>query len=169
MRGPCAFILLSRGLGCERPILVPAGARHHAVRLVRRDARQQSVRSQRGVGGKVAAAPAPQRSDAPKPRAGAFRRRKSSRSRFWIYRRTAGPDLARNGCRTAQATDQNQPQLALAFSPPTQHHAQKKCCKQPNGSERMWRERAAAGHESKLCLILPGWCLSTRPPSARTW
>ena len=62
-----------------------------------------------------------------------------------------------------------QPQLALAFSRPTQHHAQKKCCKQPNGSEQMWRERAAAGYESKVCLILPGWCLSTRPPSARTW
>ena len=45
----------------------------------------------------------------------------------------------------------------------------KKCCKQPNGSEQMWRERAAAGYESKVCLILPGWCLSTRPPSARTW
>ena len=25
----------------------------------------------------------------------------------------------------------------------------------------MWRERAAAGYESKVCLILPGWCLST--------
>ena len=45
----------------------------------------------------------------------------------------------------------------------------KKCCKQPNGSEQMWRERAAAGYESKVCLIMPGWCLSTRPPSARTW
>src|SRR3974390_626201 len=44
-----------------------------------------------------------------------------------------------------------------------------KCCKQPNGSEQMWRERAAAGYESKVCLILPGWCLSTRPPSAPTW
>ena len=31
----------------------------------------------------------------------------------------------------------------------------KKVCKQPNGSERMWRERAAAGYESKVCLILP--------------
>ncbi len=41
--------------------------------------------------------------------------------------------------------------------------------KQPNGSEQMWRERTAAGYESKVCLILPGWCLSTRPPSARTW
>ena len=45
----------------------------------------------------------------------------------------------------------------------------KKSCKQPNGSEQMRRERAAAGYESKVCLILPGWCLSTRPPSARTW
>ena len=28
----------------------------------------------------------------------------------------------------------------------------KKCCKQPNGSEQMWRERAAAGYESKGML-----------------
>jgi transposase len=55
------------------------------------------------------------------------------------------------------------------FSRPTQHHSQKKPCKQPNGSEQMWRGRAAGGYESKVCLILPGWCLSTRPPSARTW
>ena len=82
-----------------------------------------------------------QRSAAPKPRGGRFRRWKSSRSRFWISSPDGGPDLGRNGCRTAQATDQNQPQLALAFSRPTQHHAQKKCCKQPNGSEQMSRER----------------------------
>ena len=49
------------------------------------------------------------------------------------------------------------------------HNITLKKCKQPNGSEQMWRERAAAGYESKVCLILPGWCLSTRPPSARTW
>ncbi len=42
-----------------------------------------------------------------------------------------------------------QPQLALAFSRPTQHHRSKGCCRQPNGSEQMWRERAAAGYESK--------------------
>ena|SRR5271168_2651457 len=111
-----------------------------------------------------------QRSAAPKPRGGSVSPFGRVRGRdFGSDRPTAGPDLGRNGCRTAQATDQNQPQLALAFSRPTQHHAQKKCCKQPNGSEQMWRERAAAGYESKVCLILPGWCLSTRPPSARTW
>ena len=111
-----------------------------------------------------------QRSAAPKPRGGSVSPLEEFAGRdFGSDRPTAGPDLGRNSCRTAQATDQNQPQLALAFSRPTQHHAQKKCCKQPNGSEQMWRERAAAGYESKVCLILPGWCLSTRPPSARTW
>src|SRR5262249_49892351 len=45
----------------------------------------------------------------------------------------------------------------------------KKPCKQSNGSEQMWRERAAGGYESKVCLILPVWCSSTRLPSARTW
>src|SRR5258707_8026762 len=62
-----------------------------------------------------------------------------------------------------------QPQLALAFSRPTQHHSQKKPCKQSNGSEQMWRERAAGGYASKVCLIQPVWCSSTRLPSARTW
>src|SRR5262249_55307999 len=38
-----------------------------------------------------------------------------------------------------------------------------------SGSEKMWRGRAAGGYESKVCLILPSWCLSTRPLSARTW
>ena len=61
---------------------------------------------------------------------------------FGSDRPAAGPELGRNGCRTAQATDQNQPQFALAFSRPTQHHSQKKPCKQPNGSEQMWRERS---------------------------
>ena len=69
------------------------------------------------------------------------------------------PDLTtngRNGCRTAPATDQNQPQLALAFFSTDTTSRSKKCCKQPNGSEQMWLKRAAAGYESKVCLILPG-------------
>ena len=33
----------------------------------------------------------------------------------------------------------------------------------------MWREHADVGYESKACLIPPGWCLSTRLRSARTW
>jgi transposase len=45
----------------------------------------------------------------------------------------------------------------------------KKACKLPNGSEWMWREHADVGSESKVCLIPPGWCLSTRPRSAQTW
>jgi transposase len=40
----------------------------------------------------------------------------------------------------------------------------KKACKLPNGSEQMWREHADVGYESKVCLIPPGWCLSTRLP-----
>jgi hypothetical protein len=47
-----------------------------------------------------------QRSAAPKPRGGG--------RDFGSDRPAAGPDLGRNGCRTAQATDQNQPQFALA-------------------------------------------------------
>ena len=45
----------------------------------------------------------------------------------------------------------------------------KKACKLPSDSAQMWRERADVGCESKACLIPPGWCLSTRPQSARTW
>src|SRR6478672_3619083 len=171
MRESLALILLLWGLGCRRPILVTCGsALSQLWRPVRRDARQRSVSRSRGVGGKVAAALV----SAEERRPEAARRERFAAGRvrgrdFGSDRPTAGPDLGRNGCRTAQATDQNQPQLALAFSRPTQRHAQKKSCKQPNGSEQMWRERAAAGYESKVCLILPGWCLSTRPPSARIW
>lgn len=45
----------------------------------------------------------------------------------------------------------------------------KKACKLPNGSEQMWRGRADVGYESKVCLIPPGWCLSTKLRSAPTW
>src|SRR6516162_8312409 len=129
-----------------------------------------AFRGQRGFGGKMAAALV----SAEERRPEAARREHFAAGRvlgrdFGSDRPAAGPELGRNGCRTAQATDQNQPQFALAFSRPTQHHSQKKPCKQPNGSEQMWRGRAAGGYESKVCLILPGWCLSTRPPSARTW
>jgi transposase len=45
----------------------------------------------------------------------------------------------------------------------------KKACKLLNGSERMWREHADVGSESKVCLTPPGWYLSTRLQSAQTW
>jgi transposase len=45
----------------------------------------------------------------------------------------------------------------------------KKACRRPSGSEQMWREHADVGYESKVCLIPPGWCLSTRLRSAPTW
>ena len=130
------------GWRCRRPILVTCGsALSQLWRPVRRDARgSRAFRGQRGVGGKVAAALVS--AEERRPGSRAWRERFAVgrvRGRdFGSDRPTAGPDLGRNGCRTAQATDQNQLQLALAFSRPTQHHAQKKCCKQPNGSEQMW-------------------------------
>ena len=45
----------------------------------------------------------------------------------------------------------------------------KKACKLPNGSEQTSREHADVGYESKVFLIPPGWCLSTRLRSAQTW
>ena len=133
----------------------------------------RAFRGQRGVGGKSGCSAGISGEEAPptKPRGGErFRRWKSSRSRFLdLIAQRPDLTLVETVAELRKRLDQNQPQLALAFSRPTQHHAQKKCCKQPNGSEQMWRERAAAGYESKVCLILPGWCLSTRPPSARTW
>src|SRR6516225_7260134 len=161
----------SWGLGCRKPILATCGARYHSCgdRCVATRG-GGAFRGQRGFGGKMAAALV----SAEERRPEAARREHFAAGRvlgrdFGSDRPAAGPELGRNGCRTAQATDQNQPQFALAFSRPTQHHSQKKPCKQPNGSEQMWRGRAAGGYESKVCLILPGWCLSTRPPSARTW
>jgi transposase len=41
--------------------------------------------------------------------------------------------------------------------------------KPASGSAQMSRERADVGCERKACLIPPGWYLSTRQRSARTW
>ena len=68
-----------------------------------------------------------------------------------LDRPTAGPDLGRNGCQNcvqARRIKTSRGSL-LAFSRPTQHHAQFVRCKQPNGSEQMWRERAAAGYDER--------------------
>ena len=114
-----------------------------------------------------------QRSAAPKPRGGAFRRWKSSRSRFWILI-AQRPDLTlvETVCRSC-ASDGSKPAAARLwrFLPTDTTSRSKKVLQaaERSSSEQMWRERAAAGYESKVCLILPGWCLSTRPPSARTW
>ena len=57
MRKCLRIVLLLWGLGCRRPILVTCGsALSQLWRPLRRDARQQAFRGQRGVGGKVAAA-----------------------------------------------------------------------------------------------------------------
>ena len=45
----------------------------------------------------------------------------------------------------------------------------KKACRRLNGSEQTSREHADVGYESKVFLILPGWCFSTRLQSAQTW
>ena len=134
----------------------------------------RAFRGQRGVGGKVMAAAlvsSTWRSAAPKPRGGRSFAVGRVRGRdFGSDRPTAGPDLGRNGCRTAQATDQNQ--LAArsgVFSTDTTSRSKKCAASSRTAASRCGAKRAAAGYESKVCLILPGWCLSTRPPSARTW
>ena len=45
----------------------------------------------------------------------------------------------------------------------------KKACGQPNGSGRTWLGHAGVGSESKACLTLPIWSLSTRRRSVPTW
>ena len=73
---------------------------------------------------------------------------------FGSDRPPAGPDLGRNGCRTAQATARIKTSRSSLWRFLDRHNItlKKKCCKQPNGSEQMWRERAAAGYESKGML-----------------
>ncbi len=41
--------------------------------------------------------------------------------------------------------------------------ARRKACGPPNRNARTWRERAARGSASRVCLIPPSWYLSTRP------
>ena len=64
------------------------------------------------------------------------------------------------------ASDGSKPAAARSgvFSTDTTSRS-KKCCKQPNGSEQMWRERAAAGYESKVLPtpLPPDW-MPSRPP-----
>ena len=152
------------GWDAGRPILVTCGsALSQLWRPVRRDAEgSRAFRGQRGVGGKVAAQRwYQQRSAAPKPRGGSVSPLEeyaveildliAQRPDLTLVETVA--ELRKRRIKTSRSS-------LLAFSPrPTQHHAQKKCCKQPNGSEQMWRERAAAGYESKVMLILPGWCI----------
>ena len=50
------------------------------------------------------------------------------------------------------------------------HHLQKKrVCALRNSTAPTWPRRADAGFGSKACLILLGWCLSTRLRSPPTW
>ena len=85
---------------------------------------------------------------------------------FGSDRPTAGPDLGRNGCRTAQATDKTSRGSLWRFLDRHNIMLEKSAASSPTAASRCRRERATAGYESKVCLILPGWCLSTRPPSA---
>ena len=171
MRGVLRIDSFLYGAGCRRPI---RDLRERVITAVETESvatrGSRTFRGQRGVGGKALQRWYQQRSAAPKPRGGERFAAGRVRGRdFGSDRPTAGPDLGRNGCRTAQATDQNQPQLALAgFSGPTQHHAQKVL----QAAERQRADVARARRRwirEQGMAILPGWCLSTRPPSARTW
>jgi hypothetical protein len=84
----------------------------------------RTFRGERELGGKMGAALARQ-----KERRAEAARRKHFSARRGRHRgvgsdcRTAGCDFGGDSCGVAQAADSNQPQLALALSRSTQHHA----------------------------------------------
>ena len=112
----------------------------------------RALRGQRGDSGKLAAALV----SAEERRPEAARRERFAVGRvrgrdFGSDRPTAGPDLGRNGCRTAQATDQNQPQLALGVSRPTQHHAQKSAASSRTAASRCGASAPPLVREQLCC------------------
>ena len=115
-----------------------------------RPGQQERFPSQRGVGDEVAAALV----SAEERRPEAARRSVSPLEEFAVeildlITQRPDHDLGRNGCELRKRRVRLNRSCSGVFSTDTQHHAQK-CCKQPNGSEQMWRERAAAGYESKV-------------------
>jgi hypothetical protein len=88
---------------------------------------------------------------------------------FGLDCRTTRPDLGRDRCSPAQATNSNQSQFAVAFPRSAQYHPQKKAYRPRNGSARTSPARADVGSESKACLTLRGWYFSTRQQSAPIW
>src|SRR6202035_3158346 len=116
----------------------------------------RAFRGQRGVGGKVAAALVS--AEERRPEATRWESFAVGRVRgrdFGSDRPTAGPNLGRNGCRTAQATDQNQPQLALAFSRPTQHHAQKSAASSRTAASRCGASAPPLDTRARYALSCP--------------
>ena len=111
----CALILPFMGAGMPKALFsVTCGSALSPLwRPVRRDARQQSV-SEVSVASAVKWLQRwyQQRSAAPKPRGGSVSAVGRVRGRdFDLDRPTAGPDLGRNGCRTA-ASDGSKPAAA---------------------------------------------------------
>ena len=129
----------------------------------------RAFRGQRGVGGKVAAALV----SAEERRPEAARRSVSPLEEFAVEILdliAQRPDLTlvETVAELRKRRIKTSHRLALAiFS--TDTTSRSKVLQARRTAASRWRERAAAGYESKVCLILPGWCLSTRPPSARTW
>jgi hypothetical protein len=82
------------------------------------------IRRECEFGGQVAAALDRERECRAKPRGGSVSSLEAQS--IGSACRTAGPDFGGDRHRAAQAAVSNQPQLALAFSRPTQHHPKKR-------------------------------------------
>src|SRR3974377_1234162 len=127
----------------------------------------RAFRREREVGGQVASVLAPNRKRcAETPRRERFSIGEVRGAGTGCDSRASRPDVDGDGREARPAAYSHQQECAFAVLRSPQYHPQKKACKLPNGSERMWHERADVGYESKACLIPPGWYLSTRRRSA---
>ena len=141
----------------KRSILVTCGsALSQLWRPVRRDARgSRAFRGQRGVGGKVAAALVSAEERRPEAARGGSVSPLEEFAVEILDLIAQRPDLTlvetvaelrKRRIKTSRSS-------LWRFLDRDTNITLKKVLRQPNGSEQMWRERAAAGYESKVCLI----------------
>ena len=85
---------------------------------------------------------------------------------------TKQPDLTLDEIVVAMRKRRRSPAAAAQFggcSHATGSASKKRAYAQPSKNEPTWPAPAGAGCENRVCLIRPGWYLSTRPQPRPTW
>ena len=103
-------------------------------------------------------------SAAPKPRGGSVSPLEKRAARI-LAMIAEHPDLTLKEA----VTELRRRRIRTSKSAVSRFFAQKKACKPPSGSERMWPVRVDAGCGSKACLTPPGWYSSMRLRSPPIW
>src|ERR1700744_2283215 len=120
---------------------------------------------ERGVGGEVVSAPAPDGQRGGEPDGGAASLRPGGRAGLAVGadRGEAGPDLAGAGGGAVRAGGEGELLRRLALLRPRGGDVQKKACTRPSRTGRTWSGNVSAGDDGRRGLIRRDWCSSTRP------